>query len=73
VDSLGDGILELRHRDQTVRLRVLFMSWGQYCVGLTAFCKKEPKTPKTDLDRARDRAKRWRAANGAEPPGERGL
>ena len=67
VDVLGGGILEIRHREQTVRFRVLFMNWGRYCVGLTAFCKKEQKTPPVDLERARTRAKRWREAFGPEP------
>jgi len=64
---VADGILELRHRHDTLRFRVLFIPWGRACVGLTAFCKKERTTPKPDLDRAKARAKRWRAANGAEP------
>jgi phage-related protein len=69
VDSLGDGILEIRHREQTVRFRILFMNWGPCSVGLTAFCKKEPKTPAADLDRAKTRAKRWKEVNGKEPDG----
>jgi phage-related protein len=68
VAPVADGILELRHRHDTVRFRVLFIQWGRSCIGLTAFCKKERTTPRPDLDRARARARRWRAANGAEPP-----
>jgi phage-related protein len=67
VDALGDGILEIRHREQTLRFRVLFMNWGRYSVGLTAFCKKEPKTPSPDLARARSRAKLWKEVFGKEP------
>jgi phage-related protein len=66
VDSLGDGILEIRHREQTVRFRVLFTKWGRHYVGLTAFCKKEPKTPKIDLERAQARARRWRELHDKE-------
>jgi phage-related protein len=67
VDSMGDGIFELRYRRGTERFRLLFMPWGPHLVALTAFQKKQPKTPKPDLDRARTRAKRWRHAFGAEP------
>jgi phage-related protein len=37
VDSLGEGILELRHRHLNNHYRVLFMLWGPHCVALTAF------------------------------------
>jgi phage-related protein len=67
VKPVSDGILEIRDRVDTLRFRVLFIQWGRYCVGLTAFCKKEPKTPKPELDTARQRAKRWRTLNGNEP------
>jgi phage-related protein len=67
VDSFGDGLHELRHRSQTLRFRVLFIRWGPHCVGLTAFCKKQSATPKPDLDRARDRARRWREVFGVKP------
>lgn len=67
VDSLGQGILELRHRFQNLQFRVLFMNWGPCCVGLTAFVKKQPKTPPVDLERARTRAKRWREVFGDKP------
>ena len=67
VDSLGDGLHELRHRSQTLRFRVLFSRWGPHCVGLTAFCKKQGTTPKPDLDRARQRASRWREVFGVKP------
>jgi phage-related protein len=68
VDSMGEGIFELRYRCGTERFRLLFMFWGRHLVALTAFQKKQPKTPKPDLDRARVRAKRWREVFGAEPP-----
>lgn len=64
VKPVADGILELRHRSGTLQFRVLFIHWGRCCVGLTAFCKKEQKTPRPDLDRAKQRAARWRAIHG---------
>ncbi len=67
VDSIGDGIFELRYRRGTEQFRLLFMHWGPHLVALTAFQKKQPKTPKQDLDRARVRAKRWRQVFGTEP------
>jgi phage-related protein len=69
VDSLGEGILELRHRHLNNHYRVLFMLWGPHCVALTAFYKNQRATPKTDLDRAKARAKRWREVFGSEPRG----
>src|SRR6266511_3674612 len=67
VDSLGDGILELRHRHLNNHYRVLFMHWGPHCVALTAFYKNQRKTPKNDVDRAKRRARRWREVFGDEP------
>jgi phage-related protein len=69
VDFLGRGIYEIRHRYSNNHHRVLFTLWGQSCVALTAFYKNQQKTPKTDLNRAIDRARRWRDANGDEPGG----
>lgn len=70
VDSIGDGIFELRYRHGTEQFRVLFMHWGPHLVALTAFQKKQPKTPKPDLDRARARARRWWKVFGTDPSGE---
>ena len=67
VDSMGGGIFELRYRCGTERFRLLFMFWGPHLLALTVFQKKQPRTPKPDLDRAVDRAKRWRQTFGAEP------
>jgi phage-related protein len=67
VESLGDGILELRDRVGNNRFRLLFMSWGRHWVALTAFHKKDAKTPKTDLDKARERARCWRETFGQKP------
>lgn len=68
VDSLGDGIFELRCRHQNNHFRVLFMLWGRHCVALTAFYKNQKQTPKADVERAKSRAKRWCAVFGKEPP-----
>lgn len=70
VDSMGRGIFELRYRRGTERFRLLFTFWGPHLLALTAFQKKQPKTPKPDLDRALDRAKRWRRTFGTEPTEE---
>jgi phage-related protein len=70
VDSIGEGIFELRYRHHTERFRLLFMLWGPYLVVLTAFQKKQTKTPKPDLDRARTRAKHWREVFGTRPADE---
>jgi phage-related protein len=67
VDSMGEGMFELRYRRGTERFRLLFIFWGPHLVALTAFKKKQPKTPKPDLDRARARARSWRKAFGPEP------
>ena len=67
VDSCGDGIYELRHRRGREQFRVLFMFWGPHLVALTALQKKATKLPKTDLGRARARAKHWRKTFGAKP------
>ena len=68
VDHLGDGIYELRYRHGSDQFRVLFMFWGPRLIVLTAFQKKQAKTPKIDHDRARTRAKHWRQAFGTDPP-----
>jgi phage-related protein len=67
VDSLGDGILELRVRHGNNHYRVLFMLWGPHCVGLTAFYKNQQQTPASDLSRAKTRAARWREVFGERP------
>ena len=67
VDHLGDGIYELRYRHGNDQFRMLFIFWGPHLVALTAFQKKQAKTPKVDHDRAQGRAKRWREAYGTEP------
>ena len=42
---MGDGIFELRYRYGTDRFRLLFIHWGPHLVALTAFQKKQAKTP----------------------------
>ena len=69
VESLGDGLYGLRYRHGSEQFRLLFMLWGPHLVALTAFQKKQAKTPKSDLDKARVRAKRWLQAFGARPSG----
>jgi len=67
VDSLGDGIYEIRYRHLNNQYRVLFMLWGPHCVGLTAFFKNQRKTSKTDIDRAAKRSEKWIDKHGKEP------
>lgn len=67
VDFLGSGIYEIRYRFSNNHYRVLFTLWGSDVVALTAFYKNQQKTPKSDLDRAIDRARQWRDAYGDEP------
>jgi len=68
VDSLGDHILEIRHRTGSNHFRVLFTLWGPHCVGLTSFYKNQQETPKPDKDRAIKRRKRWIELFGEKPP-----
>lgn len=60
VDSIGDGIFELRYRRDQVCFRLLFMDCGQHLVALAAFQNDRPETEEPDLDSARNRAGRWR-------------
>src|SRR5664280_2866223 len=65
VSSLGDGLLELRYRQGNDHYRVLFFRHGANYVALTAFYKNQQRTPKADVDRARQRARRWIEVYGA--------
>ena len=67
MDSLGDHILELRHRRGNNHYRVLFTLWGRHCVGLTSFYKNQQQTPKADKNE-RSSGKRWIQLFGKEPP-----
>lgn len=60
VKSLGDGVLEIRHREGNNHYRVLFFISGDVCVALTCFYKNQNKTEKVDLDRAKSRKSKYR-------------
>ena len=55
VDGLGAGLYEVRTRLDGNIYRVLFCLTGATMVLLHGFQKKTQKTPKTDLDLARQR------------------
>ena len=56
---LGDGIYEVRSSLPNRIARVLFMVNGDRMVLLHGFIKKTQKTPKADLDVARDRKRKY--------------
>lgn len=56
---LGEGIHEIRTNLPNRIARVLFMVDGDRMVLLHGFIKKTQKTPKADLDLARDRKRRY--------------
>lgn len=60
VDHLGGDIWEVRSRLDTRIARMLFASEGNIMIVLHAFIKKQQKTPKPDLDLAKDRLKQLR-------------
>lgn len=57
---LGDGLMELRHKEGTNEFRVLFARQGNVFIALTAFYKNQQKTPRTHLDRGRSRLAIWK-------------
>ena len=57
VAHLGGGIWEVRSRLNTRIARVLFILDGDIMVLLHGFIKKEQKTPKPELDLAKERLK----------------
>ena len=61
VDHVDGEIWEVRTRFATRLARVLFILDGELMVLLHGFIKKERKTPKTDLDVAKQRLKRFRS------------
>lgn len=61
VRQLKSGIWEVRTRLATRIARVLFVLEGSTMVLLHGFIKKDRKTPKPDLDLARQRLKRLRS------------
>ena len=68
VDSLGDHILELRHRRGNNHYRVLFTLRGGHCVGLTSFYKNQQQTRRRTRTSDQIRRKRWIQLFGKEPP-----
>lgn len=60
VDHLGGDIWEVRVRLESRIARILFAMEGEFMVLLHGFIKKDQKTPKAELDLARDRLKRMR-------------
>ena len=52
--SIGKGVREIRVRDETGAYRVIYVAnIGEYIYVLTAFQKKQQKTPKTEIDKAK--------------------
>ena len=62
VDHIDGEISEIRTRLVTRIARVLFTLDGPVMVLLHGFIKKEPKTPKAELDIAEQRLKNFRSA-----------
>jgi phage-related protein len=60
VDHLGGDIWEVRSRLDTRIARTLFATEGSTLILLHSFIKKQQKTPKPDLDLAKDRLKQLR-------------
>lgn len=60
VDHLGGDIWEVRIKLDRRIARVLFATEGRTMILLHGFIKKEQKTPKPDLDLAKDRLKQLR-------------
>lgn len=61
VDHVERDIWEVRTRLETRLVRVLFVLEGNEMILLHGFIKKERKTPKPDLDLARQRLKKLRS------------
>ena len=62
VDHIDGDIWEVRTRLPTRIARVLFTLDGNVMVLLNGFIKKERKTPKADLDLAKQRLKKFRSS-----------
>lgn len=62
VDHLGGDIWEVRTRMATRIARVLFAVEGDVMLLLHGFIKKQQKTPKAELDLAKQRLKKLRSA-----------
>jgi phage-related protein len=59
VDSLGDGIWEIRSRLDNRIARTLFVMVNQEIVLLHGFIKKQQKTPVDELELAKKRKKQY--------------
>jgi phage-related protein len=62
VDHIDGDVWEVRTRLSTRIARVLFVLEGNVMVLLHGFIKKERKTPKADLDIAKQRLKKLRSS-----------
>ena len=62
VDHIDGAVWEVRTRLSTRIARVLFVLEGNVMVLLHGFIKKERKTPKADLDIAKQRLKKLRSS-----------
>lgn len=60
VDHVEGGIWEVRTRLDTRIARTLFMTEGGLMILLHAFIKKQQKTPRPELDLAKERLKQLR-------------
>lgn len=60
IDHLGGDLWEVRSKLDTRIARTLFATAGGTTVLLHAFIKKQQKTPKPDLDLAKERLKQMR-------------
>jgi len=60
IDHLGGDLWEVRSKLDTRIARTLFVTEGGTMVLLHAFIKKQQKTPKPDLDLAKERLKQLR-------------
>jgi phage-related protein len=61
VGHVGHAVWEVRTRLATRLARVLFVLEGSEMVLLHGFVKKDRRTPKPDLDLARERLKKLRS------------
>ena len=60
--SLGDGLWELRARDQAGIYRVIYFHWFHRTFGLLhGFTKKTQRTPRSEIETARNRRATWLA------------
>lgn len=62
VDSLGDGLREVRTTHSRVEYRVIFILDGATMVLLHGFTKTTKRTRKSDIDLALERKRKWEKA-----------